>query len=76
MTKYFIAGFLLAFFFDGISTILFYIVEWIKGIIALKITQCNVKINQLSSELEQQETAVIGFAIPDDNNEGDFDEDD
>ncbi len=30
MIKYFVAGFLIAFFFDSVSTILSYIVEWIK----------------------------------------------
>lgn len=74
--KYFVAGFLIAFFFDSASTILSYIVEWIKVTISVGIAKQQVKIAKISSEAEEQEqgqTRVIGFAIPDDN-WGDSDE--
>ncbi len=71
MIEYFIIGFLIAFFFDGITTILSYLVEWLKAIISIKITQCNCEITKISNETEQQQTRAIGFTIPDDD-QGDY----
>lgn len=72
--KYFVAGFLIAFFFDSVSTILSYIVEWIKMSISVRIAKKQVEIAKMQNEPEELvQTRAIGFAIPNDD-WGDLDE--
>lgn len=74
MIQYFIAGFLIAFFFDNIYTILSYLADWVKATISVKIARKQSEIAKISEEINEQEpTRAIGFTIPDDD-WGDLDE--
>lgn len=43
--------------------------EVVKGLLCLKVAELQKKVDATSSEEEQTQTRVIGFALPDDDEE-------
>ena len=58
----------------GIADTIDVFFELIKSFIAVKIAQCNVKINNLTqTQGEPQDVQAIGFAIPIEEEDEDYD---
>lgn len=73
--KKFLVGFAVACLVDPVTNMVVYLSEWAKSAISVKIAQNNAKIQSLAPEESEEEkihTNVIGFTIPNDEEEGDY----